>query len=66
MLYTGSYRQQVREKANNYKLLMLVFLASTMFLTVGAIAVHFAVSPAADRIGFPPAEWRSTPPQWIN
>ena len=66
MLYTGSYRPQTRAERTDSFLIALIFAASLLVLTIGATAAHFALDPQYDRVDFPPADWSTAPPNWID
>ena len=66
MLYTGSYRPRTHAERADSRLFALIFAASVLVLTIGATAAHFALDPRNDRVEFPPADWSTTPPNWID
>jgi hypothetical protein len=66
MLYAGSYRRPTRTERHERLTVALVFATMLIVLTAGATLVHFAVHPGDHRVDFPPADWSTTPPNWID
>jgi hypothetical protein len=66
MLYLGSYRPLAREKRRDGAVVALVFAATLTVLTAGATVAHFLVKPHGTRVDFPPSDWSTTPPNWVD
>jgi hypothetical protein len=66
MLYAASYRPPTRTERRERLAVALVFATMLIVLTAGATLVHFAMNPSDHRVDFPPADWSTTPPNWVD
>jgi hypothetical protein len=70
MLYTGSYRPQTRQERRETVVVGLIFAVTLTILIVGAGIAHFALDHrdqlSRTHVDFPPRDWSTTPPNWID
>jgi hypothetical protein len=66
MLYAGSYRPPTRAERSDSLVIALVFAATLIVLTAAATLVHIAMNPGDHHVDFPPSDWSSTPPNWVD
>jgi len=66
MLYVGSYRPVAHEKRRDAAVVALVFATTLTVLTAGATVAHLLLEPHSRPVDFPPSDWSTTPPNWVD